>query len=282
MISLVALLVVCGRRPAPISVGTFNIRTFPGEHTNPEAVARAIAALDTNVIAVQEIVDPKAFQRVLDRASALSGRYYEMTLRHSHCRIDSMEIGVVHDALRFEVVEAGLLGDDPTCPYDQAPGLVALLRGEDGARFAFASVHFKAGGKEKSWTQRQRQWAWLAAEIPDVEDRLQAPVIVAGDFNSTGYLEQGLERRFIDALVAHEELQLPTSALRCSMYWQPRKGAAYEPSLLDHVLAPQGLRFSAPEALGMCEALACEAHDGAPAGFDAISDHCPVRVEVRL
>ena len=99
---------------------------------------------------------------------------------------------------------------------------------------------------------------------------------------STGYLDHGHERRFIDALVDHEELQLPTSALGCSMYWQPRKGAAYEASLLDHVLAPRGLEFSQPEALGMCAELACAAHDGAPADFDAISDHCPVRVEFRL
>jgi len=95
VIFVAALLLMCGFRPAPISVGTFNIRTFPGEHTDLEAVALAIAGLDADVIAVQEIADPKVFQRVLDRASALSGRYYVMTLRHSHCRLDSMEIGVV-------------------------------------------------------------------------------------------------------------------------------------------------------------------------------------------
>jgi endonuclease/exonuclease/phosphatase family metal-dependent hydrolase len=282
LIVLAVLLTWCGR-PAPISIGTFNIRTFPGERTDPEAVAAAIAGLDADVIAVQEIADPKAFQRVLDLASAKSGRYYEMTLRHSHCRLDSMEIGVVHDAQRLELVESSLLGDDPSCPKGQAPGLVALLRTTDGRRLAFASVHFKAGGGAKSWSERQAQWATLAAEIPDVSERLQAPVIVAGDFNSTGYLDaDSHERRFIDALVAHEQLQLPTAALGCSMYWQRRRGAAYEASLLDHVLAQAGPRFSAPEALGMCAALACAPQPSAPRDFDAISDHCPVRVEVRL
>lgn len=283
LIVLAVLLTWC-RSQAPISVGTFNIRTFPGERTDREAVAAAIAGLDADVIAVQEIADPKVFQQVLDLASAKSGRYYVMTLRHSHCRLDSMEIGVVHDAQRLELIESSLLGDDPSCPKGQAPGLVALLRTlDDGRRLAFASVHFKAGGGAKSWSERQAQWATLAAEIPDVSERLRAPVIVAGDFNSTGYLDaDSHERRFIDALVAHEELQLPTATLGCSMYWRPRRGAAFEASLLDHVLAQDGLRFAAPEALGMCAALACAPQDSAPRDFDAISDHCPVRVEVRL
>ena len=89
------------------------------------------------------------------------------------------------------------------------------MRTRDGRRLAFASVHFKAGGGAKSWTERQAQWATLAAEIPDVGERLRAPVIVAGDFNSTGYLKT-------------------------------------------------------------------DSHDGPPLDFDAISDHCPVRVEVDL
>lgn len=118
-----------------------------------------------------------------------------MTLRHSHCRLDSMEIGVVHDAGRLELIESSLLGDDPSCPKGQAPGLVALLRTRDGRRLAFASVHFKAGGGAKSWTERQAQWATLAAEIPDVGERLRAPVIVAGDFNSTGYLKTDSHER---------------------------------------------------------------------------------------
>jgi hypothetical protein len=37
-----------------------------------------------------------------------------------------------------------------------------------------------------------------------------------------------------------------------------------------------------PKVLGMCSALACEPQTSAPEGFHAISDHCPVRVDIRL
>ncbi len=281
LVVLAVLLLWCSHR-APIVLGTFNIRTFPGEHTDSEAVAAAIVGLGADAFAVQEIVDGAAFQRVLDRASAITGRQYVMTLRHAYCRHSSFQIGVVYDARRIELVESDRLGDNPSCPFGQPPGLVALLRGEGGRRFTLASIHFRAGGGAPARRERLAQWAWLAAELPDLTDRFRAPVIVAGDFNSTGYLDiNDPERRFIDTLVEHEGLQLPTAALGCSMYWESRAGH-YDVSLLDHMLAPDDLELSMPEVLGMCAALRCVPQESAPAEYEVVSDHCPVRIELQL
>lgn len=107
-----------------------------------------------------------------------------------------------------------------------------------------------------------------------------AAPVVAGDFNSTGYLQADSdERRFSERTLANRGLQLPTGALECSEYWEQAPGH-YLVSLLDHVLAPDVLTFGAPEVLGMCAALACEAQLFAPGGFDRVSDHCPVRIEL--
>ena len=126
------------------------------------------------------------------------------------------------------------------------------------------------------------QWAWLVAALPELRAELGAPVIVAGDFNSTGYLvDSDPERRFIDALVERHGLQLPTGALACSMYWKPRK-SSYEVSLLDHVLAPRELALGPAEALGMCAELACAPQTEPPAAWRTVSDHCPVRVPLRF
>ncbi len=266
----------------PLALGTFNIRMFPANTTDLEAVVAAIVELDADAFAVQEIVDPVAFQRVLDRASARSGRRYQARLESARCprRRGDLHVGVVHDANKLAALESRLLGD-ATCPEGQPSGMLALLRASDGRRLALASVHFTAGDGKNPRAERAAQWTWLIDALPELQAEFDAPVIVSGDFNSTGFLrEHDPERRFIDDLVERHALQLPTAELACSMYWKPR--TTYEPSLLDHVLAPRELRLGPARALGMCAELACAPQASEPAAWRTISDHCPVRVEVRL
>ena len=266
----------------PLALGTFNIRMFPADTTDLEAVVAAIVELDADAFAVQEIVDAAAFQRVLDRASARSGRRYQVRLEPALCprRRGNLHVGVVHDADKLTVLESRVLGEF-TCPNGQPSGMLALLRASDGRRLALASVHFTAGDGKNTRAERAAQWTWLIDALPELQAELDAPVIVSGDFNSTGFLrEHDPERRFIDDLVERHGLQLPTAELACSMYWKPR--TTYEPSLLDHVLAPRELRLGPARALGMCAELACAPQASEPAAWRTISDHCPVRVEVRL
>ena len=281
LLALLAPMALC-ERPLPLTLGTFNIRMFPEPTTDLEAVAAAIAELDADAFAVQEIVDADALLAVLARASALTGRDYAVALEPAHCprRRGAHHVGVVHDRRVLALVEARMLGEF-TCPKGQPAGMTALLRAGDGRRLALASVHFSAGGAARTVEERLGQWAWLVAELPALRAELGAPVVVAGDFNSTGYLDAAdPERRFIDLLVERHALQLPTRALACSMYWKPRR--SYEVSLLDHVLAPRELDVGPVEALGMCAELACAPQTAAPAAWTTVSDHCPVRVQLRL
>jgi endonuclease/exonuclease/phosphatase family metal-dependent hydrolase len=278
----IALLLWC-RREAPLVLGTFNIQTFPHQKTVSEAVAAAIAELDADAVAVQEIQDLGKFQATLDRASALAGRRYAAALTPS-CRGRSngtrLHVGVVYDTARLELVKIRALSKGDKCPLGQAPGLVASLRSSSGRALALASVHFTPGGQSERFADRVRQWKWLASILPALREEFGAEVVVAGDFNSTGYLrERSDERGFIDKLVAEEGLQLPTGTLGCSMYWKTR--GRWEASLLDHVLGSKDLSFGTPEALGMCAALACATQSAEPPTMATVSDHCPVRVELR-
>jgi endonuclease/exonuclease/phosphatase family metal-dependent hydrolase len=282
---LVAIVIValrwCGGRS--LVLGTFNIRTFPGTKTDPEAVARALAELDADAIAVQEIADVAAFERVLARASELSGRRYAAVFA-AYCRKRTggvrMNIGVVYDEARLEQVGKREFGGD-MCPLGQPPGLLALLRG-GRETIGLVSVHLDALDHEKAHAERRRQWAWMVEQVPALTREFAAPIVIAGDLNSTGFLVPGhAERVFIDETVAQHRLQLPTRVLACSEYWQRSRKAPYEVSLLDHVLASDELSFGPAEVLGMCAALACEPQDSAPDGFHTVSDHCPVRIELR-
>lgn len=276
---VLGLLVWCTRRP-PLVLGTFNIQSFPHARTELEAVARALAELDADVVAVQEIGEQASFRRVLERASALTGRTYQATLVPS-CRgraAGRLQVGVVHDASRLQLVATRSLGTGETCPRGQPPGVIASLREGDGGAIAVASVHFAPGGHR--FGERREQWMWLTTVLPRLSAELGAPIVIAGDVNSTGYLDRdSSERRFIDELVATRGLQLPTGALGCSMYWLT--DGRYEPSLLDHVIVPRDMSLGASDALGMCAALACAPQDEVPPDFNRVSDHCPVRVELR-
>lgn len=281
---MLALLVValwwrCGRQAA-VSLGTFNIRTFMDTHTDPRAVAAALVELDADAFAVQEIRDIEPFERVVADAGARLGRDYAATLM-PYC--DAYQgrpiyLGVVVDRARLERVGQRWFADGERCAPGQPSGMLVVLGGQDGRRFALASVHMKAGGAPQDHAVRRRQWGWLTAALPRWMAELGAPVVVVGDFNSTGYLQvDSDERRFIDRTLAEHQLQLPTGGLDCTEYWQDEPGH-YAVSLLDHVLAPEVLTFTEPRVLGMCAALACEPQERAPDGFDEVSDHCPVKI----
>lgn len=280
----IALLLWC-RREAPLVLGTFNIKTFPQKKADLEAVAAALAELDADAIAVQEIRDWGKFYATLDRASALTGRRYAAVLKES-CRPNSkgrLSVGVVYDTARLELKDHRSLSKGDVCPTGQAPALLASLRTASGRALTLVSVHFDSGDESRFFERRKPQWQWLTSLLPALRAEFGAEVVVAGDFNTTGYLDaSSTERRFVDEMVERHALQLPTGGLRCTEYWQrDRNVQRWEASLLDHVLGSKELSFGTPEALGMCAALACETQSAEPPAMGAVSDHCPVRVELR-
>lgn len=262
-------------------LGTFNIRMFLDKRTDPVAVAGALAELDADVLAVQEIRDLDAFAAVLRDASARTGRDYAMAMV-PYCdrspAIRALNLGAVYDRSKLELVAQRPFAD-PGCARDQPQGMLAVLR-HDGHTFALASLHMTAGGSPAAHASRRAQWAWLIEALPRWRQAFDVPVVLAGDFNSTGYLEPGGERAFIDDTVARHGLQVATRDLECSMYWEPRADH-FAVSLLDHMVAPGDLTLSDAEALGMCAALRCAPQDAAPAAYHTISDHCPVRAILR-
>lgn len=276
LVLLVLLAVWLHRCTRPtLVVGTFNIRLFKAETTDPAAVADAIAALDADLFAVQEIVDLREFDRVLARAGEATHRTYRAAFGRKS-RVG--HTGVVYDAKLLTLERHEAFPDDKHAPR----GVTATLRGPDDRRLTLLAVHLKAGSSPADLETRDREWAWLTAEIRRLRAADDAPVLVAGDFNTTDWLTDGPERRRLDGLLDDLDARVPTATLPCSMYWQPRKDEPrHEPSLLDHVLVPEDMSSGTPEVLGMCAALACAPHDGAPHGFHAVSDHCPVRVRVR-
>jgi endonuclease/exonuclease/phosphatase family metal-dependent hydrolase len=268
------------------SLGTFNIRLFPDRGTVLQAVADRIAELDVDLFMVQEIREPAALGAVLAEVSARLGRDYAASLG-AMCRTSDLRLGVVYDRRRFrEVEQRSQARLDPegrcSCRDGHPPAFLSVLEGEGGARLAAMSVHLQYGGRRWMHRARREQWEQLVATILRLRAELGLPLAVAGDFNSTGFVDDDCgERSLVLRMAAQAGMTLATADLRCTAYWRPnRRLRAYVPSMLDHILlssAPAG----PVEVLGMCAALGgrgCPGDADVP-DFHRVSDHCPLRVQ---
>jgi endonuclease/exonuclease/phosphatase family metal-dependent hydrolase len=160
-----------------------------------------------------------------------------------------------------------------------------VLDDPDGHRLTTMSVHLQFGARRWQYRARREQWEELVASIERVEAEFGGSLVVAGDFNSTGYSDDDRgERTFIHRTVDDAGLVLATRDLGCTAYWQPnRRTRDYMPSALDHVLLRRA-PLQPAEALGMCASCRGErvpAAQGNP-DFHEVSDHCPVRVRIEL
>lgn len=271
--------------PLP-SLGTFNIRLFPDRGTLPEAVVDRIAELDVDLLLVQEIRDPPAFDAVLAAVSPRLGRDYAASLGPM-CRTSELQLGVVYDRRCFREVEHRTQAVlDPegrcSCRDGHPPAFLSVLEGEGAVRLAAMSVHLQYGGRRWMHRARRDQWDHLVASILRLREELRVPLAVAGDFNSTGFVDDDCgERSLVLGMAARAGMTVATAELRCTAYWRPnRRTRAYVPSMLDHVLlshAPTG----PVQVLGMCATLdgrGCPGDADVP-DFHHVSDHCPVRVQ---
>ncbi len=267
------------------SLGTFNIRLFPDRDTEPSAVAERIAELDADVLMVQEIRDPEVFDAVLADASRRVGRDYVASLGPM-CRTSELMLGVVHDRRRYTQVDQRTQAQlDPearcSCRDGHPPALLSVLEAPDGQRRAAMSVHLQFGGRRWMHRARRDQWDHLVASIGRVRAEFAGPLAVAGDFNSTGYVDDDRgERRWIEDMVQRAGMVLATAGLRCTAYWRPnRRTGDYVPSMLDHILLSEPPRGQV-EVLGMCRTLggARQPGDCDNPDFHRVSDHCPLRV----
>lgn len=137
-------------------IGTFNIYWFGTTRPIVERsvdddalVARVLAGIDADVLALQEICDLPRLERVLAQASALGGRAFR-------CRLAE---GVVTSARPNELTERGT--QKVVLAWDAArvepvawgtgavaalrPPLVARFRDRDGAEVDVVTVHLKSG-----------------------------------------------------------------------------------------------------------------------------------------
>ena len=269
------------RDGAGLRVVSWNLRNFPEETQDLDRVRRRLRELEADVIAVQEIHSPEALLALMPG--------WELRLSESGGR-GRQRLGVLYDPARVELIEAPREHRELSLGGRVRPGLSAYLRARGGGPdFFVVVVHLKA--MASGYAQRQEQWPILAEIVRDLRRR-DGDVIVLGDFNATGPEGQvaAVEVAALGAALGAAGLRQVPSAGGCSAYWDgPRRDAWKEPSLLDLVWVAdlEEAVDAGAEALALahCARHHCAAFRSTDAypdpDFAAISDHCPVVLDLR-
>ncbi len=266
----------CGRTT---NVATYNVRNF-GPSTDLARLTEIVSEIDPDVLALQEVAEPARVKALAERLST-GGRRYESTV--SRCG-DKLRLALVYDTAAVKLASTEEIPDlDPEkdrCGAER-PGLVARFE-RDGRAFRLLVVHLAAGSDAARFSKRKEQWRRIYALVARMRRESSEPVIVLGDVNSTGYLDDGNgERTFVRESSRSAGLALESDGLGCTEYFGPRDKLS--PSLLDHIVTtPGAIRWATPRVHGFCPALACKPHEGEPPrDFTAVSDHCPVSFRVK-
>jgi endonuclease/exonuclease/phosphatase family metal-dependent hydrolase len=277
-----------------VRIVTWNIRRYPEPSTDVDRVARILADLDADVVAVQEIVDPDAVPELLRR---VNDRLVRRTTdgaprRYRHVLAETgggggLFVGYIYDETSVRLTGVETLTSLQMTP-DLRPALLARvesLRG--GLDLLILTAHTDSGTKLRDYSNRMGFLDALAGELGPRRSE-EADVVVLGDLNTMGHFEEGGLRR----VTGEEELAIldrkaremglarlaPTPA--CTEYYRGRG------SLLDHILVAAPMRevplHAVARVLGYGAEAACRPLDPEtmPHDYRRVSDHCPVVIDL--
>ncbi|MDX2051341.1 MAG: endonuclease/exonuclease/phosphatase family protein [Polyangiaceae bacterium] len=289
------------RDPVP-RIATWNLRWFPDG--TPEAkpsggtdlnwLACVLSSLELDVVAVQEVkrtaLAQQAMTQLLGALKQLSGATYALEL--DRCPLDDdAHVGFLYNTARVSIAK---LQDYPSLnPYGVScegrlrTGFGGYVKIAGGPDLSLLSVHLKSGPDQRSYTLRRRSLAGMKDVFANANAaQPDGDVLVLGDFNTMGCedcapLITGADEREVlagelGALVPRFH-RLPTD-LSCSEYY------ANGPSLLDHIVAAEPFeefpKDGRATVSGYCAEAKCAAFSTPPAAYTALSDHCPIVMEL--
>jgi endonuclease/exonuclease/phosphatase family metal-dependent hydrolase len=286
-------------------LGTWNVRYFPDSQEDPQTdedkttdvpwLACAIAALDVDVLAVQEF---KTTERGLEKQQELIQRLNELTggdwqIQLAPC--DPAEVqhpGFLYDQSRVTGAnfrELPVMNPDPVCSNEASPGFAGYFSVKGGGPdFHFIAVHFQAGSGASSIERRDYAISTMQGVVDEALALVpDSDLIFAGDFNTSGCedcdpalssIDEVTE--FSNTLLSFETpLRLVSSSEGCSFQQDD------DPPLMDLFVATQSTAEVAADAVahisGICEATDCgRLRDWLEDARDRLSDHCPVLLDL--
>jgi endonuclease/exonuclease/phosphatase family metal-dependent hydrolase len=288
-----------------LRVGTWNIRWFPQgcspseeceeNATGIEWLACAIAWMDLDLLAVQELLDSEPARVQLatltDKLNGLTAGEWQSDFQECGPP-KSQHVGFLWNRRVVSLSEFadvpdmnGASDDDQACAANLRPGRYSRVKSAtiEGVDFHAVSVHFDSGTSNRDYQYRRT----AASRIPFIEANgtplleLDLDVIVLGDFNTMGREEPPEVDATSEIEIFDDELapgfRRAQATPACTEYFHRRPGT------LDHVVVSTGMREASASGCvtGYCAMLRCAEVSGKmPAAYERLSDHCPVVLEI--
>jgi endonuclease/exonuclease/phosphatase family metal-dependent hydrolase len=287
---------------APLRLGSWNVRWFPRggvserekRPTDLEWLACAIASLEVDVLAMQEILQDEAGRAALlevqGKLDTMTGGSWKSDF--DDCEGDGRQhVGLLYDSSRVQVSDLrevpGLNPKGEACASNLRPGFGARVKLAGGPDVQVVAVHLDSGEATRDYDNRVKTAAALGA-VTAAAKRGQG-VVVLGDFNTMGCKEctppvsHKEELAALDTAAEGAGLKRlqPAEGKVCSHYFGGKS------TWLDHVLVSKGkvdlAATARMESAGACAALKCKGLKSGrprPLALNKLSDHCPVVVEL--
>lgn len=311
------------KKTGNLRIATYNIRNFPKdtmglpdggadagadagaganaeEEPEPTALVRkqndtdlAMAVeildkLDFDVLAVQEINDPRAFEDLLGRLGQKNGRRYHAVFSTEYPHSQNTGIVVFTDRARIESPKVH--AEVATRPTMRAGFSARILSTkEGGADFGLLVLHLASGDSGGRARLRAEQASFAAKVVAERKSEMgDDDFVVVGDFNTALHEK---EMPGFDTAIGGGD---PESGLArqenesgCTTYHTKGKNPLLEPSWIDHVYTSSfGERdTSVPIVSGAhCAERSCQPFESSSpesgTSYWGVSDHCPVYFEI--
>lgn len=192
-----------------LRVMTYNIHSCVGTDgkVRVERIARVINQYDPDLLALQEVDCHRLRTRHHDQAKLIADQLKMTHVFHAMFEEQRERYGIaVFGRFPFEVVQSGFLTDANPGLFLEARGAIWVKADIYGKELNFVNTHFGLGKEERIRQAEELMGPRWLGRIPDSE-----PLIVCGDFNSTGKSApyRKLRTRFRDAqreVAGHEPL----------------------------------------------------------------------------
>lgn len=271
---------VAEEEPAPTSL----VRTQ--KETDLALAVEILDKLDFDVLAVQEINDPAAFEDLLGRLGNKNGHRYEAKFSTDWPHVQHTGIVVRADRARIEAPK--IHADVATRPTMRAGFSARIVSTkEGGADFGLLVLHLASGDSAGRAKLRAEQASFAAKAVAERKGEMaDDDFIVVGDFNTA---LQEKEMPNFDTVMAGAEsgLARQKNDSACTTYYTKGKDPLLQPSWIDHVYVSSLAErdTSVPITAGAhCAERSCQPFEssGPESGtsYWGVSDHCPVYFEI--
>lgn len=278
------------------NIATYNVRNFTQVDQEPsnfkvvdaatgsKAFAEVITEMNAEIIAFQEVINGELFERLV------KSNLPEHKLLMTECGgTADQKIALAYDARIFELeenIEDWRVALTNRCNYGLRPALVTILKHRrTNKRIATIAVHLKAGPGERNRATRRDQHYVISTVMEELTAKNVDDIIVLGDFNTTSYFEQTPGAAQFENFLQTNSLVNTGKDMSCSAFWEgDRADGNYWPSHLDHILHRGSAKLGASQALAHCARTACRPvpYEQLGDSYKKVSDHCPVRTQVRI